>query len=454
MVLVLASVAAYAQTGNSSPNSDVSAEKAAGQGKQPPAFSAAGVQGSTAPSGYSSGLAREETSAVMKGVSDLNDGLFSGFVPQEHVEDCARAPALIKAAEADPHAFGPNHALGWFYLTHGDFARSIRFLDAARHAQPADIDNSHALALALLGAQRNPEAITLLEGASKNDRNDLALLRLLALAYRLSGERDKSIQAYQRASVAAGGNINNQFDCGLGLLDAGASMESAKLFTAATIVHPDAAKLWFGLGLVQNTQRQKQDAIQSLLRSIAIEPDYGAPYFLLAGLADASSERAAEIRKRLAEFVVSHPSSAEAHYDYALGLWQQQRMHVDSTSTTEIQSQLKLALTANPHMARAHFLLGVIDSGINDPSSAEKELLLAVKSDPENAEEHYRLAQAYKHNNKPDDSEVEMQRFLALHRKQAENEHNPETEVWEMPSDAIRRMLQTTPCNAQAFAHP
>ncbi len=390
----------------------------------------------------------------MKGVSDLNDGLFSGLIPQEHVEDCARAPALISAAEGDPNAFGPNHVLGFFYLTHGDFARSIGFLESARHAQPADIDNSRALALALLGTQRNSEAVTLLEGANRSDRNDAVLLRLLALAYRLSGQRDNSIQAYQRASAAAAGDINNQFDCGLGLLGAWAPEDAAKLFAAATVAHPNASKLWLGLGLVQNIQRQKQEAIQSLLRSIAIEPDYGPPYFLLAGLADASSERAAEIRKRLAEFVVAHPSSAEAHYDYALGLWKQQRMHVDGTSAVEIQSQLKLALAANPNTARAHFLLGVIDSTVNDLSSAEKELLLAVKSEPENAEAHYRLAQAYKRDHKPDESKAEMQRFLALHREQGRDEDNSETNVWDLPADAIHRILRTTPCRAQALAHP
>lgn len=460
LLLVLASASAYPQSSESSPQAtapakgSVPAAKSHDQGKQPPAFSASGIHGSTAPSGYSTGLGREETSVVMKGVGDLDQDLFSGYLPPERVEDCAREPALMQAAATEPTAFGPNHALGLFYLSHGEFVRSIGFLDAAKRAQPADIDNVRALALALLGAARNTEAVALLEGATRNDRDDPALLRLLALAYRVSGKRDQSIQAYQRASSMPSGDPNNQFDCGVGLIGQGASDEAAKIFSAAVAAHPDVAKLWLGMGLVQDVKQDKEEALQSLLRAISTDPDYAPPYYFLAGLADASPERSVEIRKMLAEFVVSHPSSAKAHYDYALALWKQQRMHAAGISTAEIQSQLKLALTADPDMARAHFLLGVIYADANDSSSAERELLLAVKSEPEDAEAHYRLAQAYRRDHDRKKANAEMQRFLALHREQGKTEDSESTAIRDLASHPIHRLLPVMPCSGKASARP
>ena len=170
---------------------------------------------------------------------------------------------------------------------------------------------------------------------TKSVNQDPAPFRLLALAYQLSGEQQKSRETYQRAVAAAPGNVDNLFSSGIGLISAGAPEQAAELFTSATVSRPNEAKLWLGLGIAQDMARRKLEAIQSLLRAIAIDPDYLPPYFFLAGLADASPERAAEIRKNLAELVVAHPTSAEAHYDYALALWRQRRTNLMAASTAK-----------------------------------------------------------------------------------------------------------------------
>ena len=411
MLVVFGAVAAASQTGQTNGQSEGSAKNP----KQPPAFSASGVQGNTSPSGYSTGVSNEEAAAVGKGVDDLNHELLSGFVPDWHVEDCSRESGLVTAAKADPKAFEANYALGVFYLERGEFARSVEYLESARGAEPGDINNSRALALALLGTKRNPEAINLLEGVTRGANQDPATLRLLALAYQLSGEQQKARETYQRVLAAAPGNIDNVFSSGIGLISVGVPDQAAELFTSATVAHPNEAKLWVGLGIAQDMARRKVDAIQSLLRAITIDPDYVPPYFFLAGLADASPERAVEIRKRLAEYVVAHPTSAEGHYDYALALWRQHRTDPVAGWNNEIESQLKLALASDPTMAQAHYQLGVLYADSNDFLRAESELQQAVKMEPDNAEAHYRLAQAYKRSQNTELANAEMSRFLALH---------------------------------------
>ena len=445
MLVVFAAVAAPSQTSQTNGQSGGSAKNS----KQPPAFSASGVQGSTAPSGYSTGVSSEEAAAVSKGVDDLNHELLSGFVPDWHVEDCSRESELVEAAKADPKAFEANYAVGVFYLEHGEFTRSLEYLEWARGAKPGDINNSRALALALLGTKRDPEAVNLLEDLTKSTNQNAATLRLLALAYQLSGEQQKSLETYQRAVAAAPSDVDNVFSSGMGLISAGAQEQAAELFTSATISHPGEAKLWLGLGIAQDMARRKVDAIQSLLRAIAIDPDYLPPYFFLAGLADASPERAAEIRKRLAEFVVTHPTSAEAHYDYALALWRQHRTNPVAASTSEVESQLKLALTSDPNMARAHYQLGMLYADSNDFLRAEGELQLVVKLDPDSAEAHYRLAQTYKRNRKPELANAEISRFLALHGVEGPDETNSAPSLLNS-GDMVSHMANALPCKGQS----
>ena len=446
MLLVFAAVAAPSQTSQTNGQSEGSAKNP----KQPPAFSASGVQGSTAPSGYSTGVSSEEAAAVSKGVNDLNHELLSGFLPDWHVEDCSHEPELVKAAKADPKAFEANYALGVFYLKHGEFMRSVEHLESARGAEPGDINNSRALALALLGTKSDPEAINLLKDVTKSDNQDPATFRLLALAYQLSGEHQKSLETYQRAVAAAPGNVDSVFSSGIGLISAGAQQQAAELFTSATVAHPNEAKLWVGLGIAQDMARRKVEAIQSLLRAITIDPDYLPPYFFLAGLADASPERAAEIRKNLTELVVAHPTSAEAHYDYALALWRQHRTDPVAASNNEIESQLKLALANDPNMAQAHYLLGVLYADSNDFSKAESELQEAVKLEPDNAEAHYRLAQAYKRNQKSELADAEMQRFAALHEEGVSDARNASPILWNPDRDIVPYISIASPCNGQS----
>jgi tetratricopeptide (TPR) repeat protein len=436
VLLVFVASCAHAQTTESSGQNP----------KQPPAFSPAGVQGSTAPAGYSTGLSREETSEVSQGFHDLNHEPLSSFVPDRFETDCRREPELVKAAEADSKSFEANHAAGIFYLGHGEFSRSLAYLEAARLAKPSDIHNSRALALTLLGVRRNTEAIAILENMSASAKNDPASLKLLALAYLLSGNRQKSAEIYQRAALEDS-EADNQFDCGLGLIRAGAPEIAVRVFRSATIAHPDQANLWLGLGIVQSLSHQKIEAIQSLLRAVSLDPDYVPPYYFLAGLADASPERATEIRQRLAGFAVAHPNRADAHYDYALALWKQQRANPEKASTSEIESQLKLALALDPNMAPAHLQLGIVFAEMNDFSSAEHELLRAVQLEPKNATAHYRLAQACERIHKPELANEEMRRFRALRDTEQADENDVGPGLWTPGEDLTSLILFAPPCN-------
>jgi len=416
------------------------------ESKPPPAFSAAGVQGSTAPSGYSTGISHEENSALSEGVNTLSRELLSGYVANWPSQGCSLEPALLKTVQAKPQADEPNLSLGLFYLEHGEFSQSVPYLELAHRATPADQRTFHALVLALLGDHKNQEAADLIQAALATSGQDSVLLRLLALAYQLSGDKGQARETYEQAIAVAPGNLGNLLAAGLGLISAGAAPRAAELFSSATAKHPDDAKLWLGLGISQDRIGRKPEAVPSLLQAIAVDRDLAPAYFFLAALADVSPENAPAIRTRLAEFVVAHPSNAEAHYDYALALWLQGKKGFIASSNGEIESQLKLALTADPALAKAHYLLGLLYSDAGDFGQAEKQLSETVRLEPGNAEAHYRLAQDYKRSRNDQLAEKERQLFTSLH-----SSGNPEDPIAPLgPSagvDLIGQLTMSSPCN-------
>jgi Flp pilus assembly protein TadD len=435
----LASSSCRAQAGSTSGQAPSSAKDS----KPPPAFSAAGVQGSTAPSGYSSGLTREETATIKRKVGDLDQELLVGLMPAASVQACSVESSLMEAVKADPKACTPNHALGVFFLDHGEFARAVPYFQAAHEVQPANGENLRGLALALLGAHRSREASTVLESATGT--HDATLLRLLGLAYLIAGEPEQARATYQRAG-AASSDADNLLGAGMGLIRAGDAKSALLLFTAATVSHPNEAKLWMGKGIAQDMGQHKADAVDSLLHAVQLDPDYAPPYSFLASLIEASPEKEDEVRKRLAEFVVAQPNLAESHYDYAVALERLRRSNPEKASAPEVETQLKLVLASDPSFAQAHYQLGVFYADSGDPEEAADQLLLAAKLEPDNAQTHYHLARVYQSTHQLEAAKGEMQEFQKLHGKEDADEMTPDPAPSDSLTNLVLRAAPAVPC--------
>jgi tetratricopeptide (TPR) repeat protein len=438
LMLAFAAAPLFAQSGASPPQTPAQGSK--------PSFTAAGVEGSTAPSGYSTGISREETSAVSQGVNSLAPELVTGYVSEWPSQNCRNEADLLRAVHANPQAYEANRALGLFYLEHGEFSQSISYLEAAHRSRPAESDNLYALVLALIGGKQTPRAIDLLQSALATSGQNAALLRLLGLAYQTAGSEAKAGESYQHAIALATSDAGNLLAAGLGLIATGAPQQATELFQSATVRHPQDARLWLGLGIGQDMAGRKPEAVRSLLQAIAADGDLAAAYVFLAAVADSSAESASAIRGRLAEFAVAHPASAEAHYDYALALWLQRRVDFPAVPGEEIEPQLKLALQADPAMAKAHYLLGLFYGDAGDLSRAELELAAAVRLDPENAEAHYHLAQDYQRTHDTQQAAEQTRQFLAL-RSDASPQTRMEPDL--AGASLVTHMALAAPCRTQ-----
>lgn len=442
--VVLSVSTVLAQAGQTNPSS----KPAPSQGKLP-SFSAASVQGTTAPSGYSTGITREETSMVNQGVNSLTPELLAGYVPNWPRQNCRVEGELLGAVRANPQAYETNHAMGLFYLEHGEFSRSISYLQTAHQLWPAEGSDFHALVLALLGDQKVSEATNLLQSALASSPQDSVLLRLLGLAYQIANNKRQAVESYSRAVAAAPDDARNLLASGLGLIAIGEPQQATELFSKATAHYPKDARLWLGLGIGQDMSGRKPDAVRSLLQEIAIDRDLAAAYFFLAALADSSAEAAPAIRARLAEFAVVHPSSAEAHYNYALALRLQRRVNFADVPATEIESQLKVALEADPTMVKAHYLLGLVYADADDLRRAEQELAAAVRLEPRDADAHYHLSQYYQRTHDTELAAAEMRAFHALRGDQNPGIPMTEPDLQSAGGDLVAHMAMAGPCPSQ-----
>ena len=414
--------------------------------KSAPAFSPSGVRGATAPSGYSSGLSSEETAHVRAAVDALEPGLFATVdaIPS----DCSQESGLLHNVEKAPHQFAPNHTLGAFYLAHGDYSKAAQYLDAARALAPTDFTNTQDLALAMVAGGRSSDAVALLEQLLSNHESNSTLLRLLAFAYRSSGENDKSIAAFQKAA-ANDMSAENQYDCGIGLIQLGALKQALDVLAEATKLHPESARLWFALGTAEHLLDHKQEAVSALLRSSDADIDFLPPLVVLAELSSLSDETKVDLRRRIAAYLVGHPGDAGAHFAYAVLLSKQLPPAPDDVSRQEIATQLKRALALNPRMPEAHFMLGEIEAEANNLPSAIAEFNTGLKMDPKDARAHYRLSLLYRREGQLEAANKEMESFSALRGKPGEEGTGDTTGAFLFALPATQPQPLQRPCGAQ-----
>jgi tetratricopeptide (TPR) repeat protein len=376
-------------------------------------FAASGLDGATAPSGYSAGASADDSALVMARLRGLQESDLSLLPAGARVPDCDRENDLVASARTHPQSFGSNHDLGVFYVEHGEVGKGLAYLRQASVVDPLDATNARWLALAYARTDQVPKAIALIRDLAGKRPLDADLALMLARLYNVAGDRPNAIAHYLLAANLDSGE-RHLFACGIGLLSLGSPEKASPLFLQAVARHPDSGRLWMGLGIAQDLADNKSEAVRSLMRAADEDPDYLPTYLFLAALSGAGKERDTQIIKRLEVLVVSHPESAEAHYDYALAFWRNRRLDPTARLNTQIEEQLKLAIAKDPEFSPAHLKLGTMYQEAGDLAGAAKELKRAVQLNPGDATAHYRLAQVYRRMNQAALAELELAQFKKI----------------------------------------
>jgi tetratricopeptide (TPR) repeat protein len=393
------------------------APPAAGAGTQPaakkpaPAFKASGIQGNTAPSGYSTGAREEQTRQVSGLIANLQAANSAGAVTRESLS-CDRQPALLHAVLSQPRSFEANLHLGLFYLEHDSPALSVNYLGVAEGLHPTDMAVERYLATASLAAGDYSSAGRLADRLILTDRLDPEAHRIKGAVEAAGGNADAALAEYKLAASLNPAE-NNVFSVGLSLMALGYYADARRILAEATAVQSDSAKLWLGRGMAEILDDDQEQAIESLLRSAALDSANLLAPTLLAAQAT-SAKIALRVLPAVRALAAARPGEALAHYNYALVLSRTNSLSQDARTNTQIELELKQAIAEQPQFAAAHFQLGVVYQDAGHTDLAIAKLLQAVQLAPRVGAWRYRLARAYRQAGQLANAEQEMQQFERL----------------------------------------
>ena len=383
--------------------------------KPAPTFRASGIQGTIAPSGYSDGAGEQEARQVASLVLDLQAANYADEWPSGEKLPCDREPELLHASLTQPDSFQANRQLGLFYLQHGRPGLSEKYLGVARDSHPSDIEVAHDLAMAEIESRDYSAAGQLASHLTNLDPMNAFAHQLKGSVEAAAGHPEAAVAEY-KLSARLDSGPSNVFSAGLSMMALGFFGDAEQMFAAATTSHQDSAKLWLGMGIVNILQAHQTQAVDSLLRSAALDPLNGLTPTLLATLMT-NAEDNARILPVIHTFAAAHPEQAIAHYDYALVLSKADHRGSDGPFQKQLKSELELAVREQPNFAAAHFQLGIVYQNAVDLASAIKELSQAVSLQPGVAEWRYRLARAYHQAGQTQSAELEMVKFKQLAAK-------------------------------------
>ena len=191
-----------------------------------------------------------------------------------------------------------------------------------------------------------------------------------------------------------------------------------------------ASAFHYTLGVVLQTQRKLDDAIQSYCKAIALNPNYVEAHSNLGGCFH-SQGRLEEAARCYVQAVELKPELVEGHYNLGTVLVAQRRL-------SEAVGCFRRALELKPDFARAYYDLGsaLSDLGLPDEAIAAYQRALEVKPDYADAYSNVLVAMQYM----PD---VTLAGLLAAHREFDHRFAAPLREHWrphENDRDPERRL--------------
>jgi tetratricopeptide (TPR) repeat protein len=383
--------------------------------KPAPTFRASGVQGTIAPSGYSDGATEQQARQVASLVLDLQAASYAEEWPSSERLPCDREPALLHASLTTPDSFQANRQLGLFYLQHGRPDLSAKYLSIAKASHPSDSETVRNLAMAEMEARDYSAAGQFAVQLTELNPQDALAHQVKGSVEAAAGHSRAALEEY-KLSAQLDSSPGNVFSSGLSITALGFFADAEQLFAGATKSHQDSARLWLGLGIVSILQAQHAQAVDSLLRSAALDPADGLTPTLLATLMT-NEEDNTHIVPVIQAFATAHSKQAIAHYDYAVALSKANHPGSDGPVEKQMEAELRLAVTEQPDFAAAHFQLGTVYQNASDLPSAIKEFSQAVSLQPDVAEWRYRLARAYHQAGQTVAAESEMTQFKQLAAK-------------------------------------
>jgi tetratricopeptide (TPR) repeat protein len=209
----------------------------------------------------------------------------------------------------------------------------------------------------------------------------------------------------------------NLFDWGGELLVHQTPNPAIEVFSEGVKRYPNSPRLALGLGLALDLLGRYDDAVQALLRGVALDPSDARAYYFLSKAYDRAPSLADEVVERFRRYADLRPRDAQATFYYAISLWKGRRSETSPAYLDQVESQLKKAVALDPSFPEAHLQLANLYSQRRQYAEAVPEYQQALRLSPNVPDAHFRLGQAYVHLGKNDLAEKEFQLHKQLYEQ-------------------------------------
>jgi tetratricopeptide (TPR) repeat protein len=267
------------------------------------------------------------------------------------------------------------------------YAASAARLRRVVEMQPSSWQNQYNLAIALVRAKENAQALPLLASISAEHATDAKLQSSLASTYETAGETSLALEAYQKAIAADPANPDRYLDCTRLMMDLDRYDEAITLVEHGITMVSDDYPLTIRLGAIEMMRGNRDAAREHYRKAIAEHPAVALGYVALAQ-SFMKEGKDAEALKILTDGRVAVGTDFALEYVYGLVLFQlgEQKQAMEAFKSAE---------TLSPAVVEPHYQLGLLYMKLQQWQDAQKEFEQVLKLDPQHAATYYQLSRTY-----------------------------------------------------------
>lgn len=283
--------------------------------------------------------------------------------------------------------------------------------------QNNDADLRHDWAVALLRANRAPEAVAVLQASP--DAKTAAVEALLGEAEEKSGHFEAAVKHLKRAAELDPSETN-LYGYGNELLQHWTFPAAVEILRYATVRYPSSVPLQMALGIAYFGNGNYDKAVPVFSALLTRQPDSAAAADLLGRSCSALAGSQQPGCSSLQQFAQAHTGNAPASLYAAIAILHRP---LDEQDAPAAEALLRNALRVDPKLAEAWYQLAVLQQSRNEWPASVASLDHALSNRPGYPEAHYRLARAYSHMGKRDEAQqqIALQQKYAAETKAAEN---------------------------------
>ncbi len=294
---------------------------------------------------------------------------------------------IAKGEQKSLFSIEHEYQLALLLTAHKNYAEATERFRWIVKAVPDSWSAKEDLAISLLNGNQQQAAIPVLEEVVRERPSDSNAWALLGSAYELSGNNEKSLDAYRAAVTADPENPDRYLDYARLLMDLDRYDEAAQIIQAGIGHAVDPYVLDIRKGSILMLQGNYAEARVTFQNAIQQHPEISLGYYALAQC-EMKDGRAQEAEAVLNGALVKAPGDAKIDFLYGVVLSQLGKKD-------QAISAMKRSIARDSHVAESHYQLGMLleEDGQLQPAKSEFEQAIALA--PNHANAFYQLSKIY-----------------------------------------------------------